>query len=326
MVVSTSRRIFSHQILTSSGLPWRQSAELGILGRVSADLVPYMMPDFLVVYSRPTGAPMILTSVEVRAKRMRDSLYDEVLGKILGAVALDTSTRTQNAVSRVVEEDDVKQPDAPHHPIDATEQEVFCSSDDVKKGDDVRKGGVKTNLHNNNDSWYGSVATKDNLISATGARKTKVRVWWVAVPLERGRVKGILQNVEEDGRTEAVRQQWQNEGCGGYRPVTARNLSRLDYRRPRVTSYARRRWCSWSRSRPVGEMASTWIAESGNLRRAGPIYRVFSGVAEHGSAQPPHSEQLSQRRPWCDSNSGTFPNSRRRGDTSDHLDDSGVSG
>ncbi|KAL3192657.1 hypothetical protein MRX96_058878 [Rhipicephalus microplus] len=57
---------------------------------------------------------------------MRDSLYDEVLGKILGAVALDTSTRTQNAVSRVVEQDDVKQPDAHHHPIDATEQEESC--------------------------------------------------------------------------------------------------------------------------------------------------------------------------------------------------------
>ncbi|KAH8041265.1 hypothetical protein HPB51_014413 [Rhipicephalus microplus] len=47
---------------------------------------------------------------------------------------------------------------------------------------------------------------------------------------------------------------------------------------------------------------------SGKLRRAGPIYRVFSGVAEHGSDQPPHSEQLSQRRPWCDGNSGTLPN------------------
>ncbi|XP_075727925.1 uncharacterized protein LOC142769025 [Rhipicephalus microplus] len=79
-------------------------------------------------------------------------------------------------------------------------------------------------------------------------------------------------------------------------------------RRLRATSYARRRRCSWSRSRHADESASTWVAESRKLRRAGPIYRLFSGVAEHGSDQPPHSEQLSQRRPWCDGNSGTFPN------------------
>ncbi|KAH8040582.1 hypothetical protein HPB51_011410 [Rhipicephalus microplus] len=93
----------------------------------------------------------------------------------------------------------------------------------------------------------------------------------VAASLVSGRVKEILWNVEEEGRTEAVGQQWQSEGCGGYRPVTVRNLSRLDCRRPR-------------------------------------IYRVFSDVAEHGSDQPPYSEQLSQRRPWCDGNSGTFSN------------------
>ncbi|KAH8027391.1 hypothetical protein HPB51_005182 [Rhipicephalus microplus] len=120
-------------------------------------------------------------------------------------------------------------------------------------------------------------------------------------------VREIFRNVEEESRTEAVGQQWQNEGCGGYRPVTARNLSRLDCRRPRAMSLARRRRCSWSRSRPAGESASMWVAESGKLRRAGPIYRVFSGVAKHGSDQLSHSEQLSQRRPWCDGNSGTFP-------------------
>ncbi|XP_075737383.1 uncharacterized protein LOC142776953 [Rhipicephalus microplus] len=88
----------------------------------------------------------------------------------------------------------------------------------------------------------------------------------------------------------------------------ARNLSRLECRRPRATSYATRRRRSWSRSRPAVESVSTWVVESGKLRRARPIYRVFTGVAEHGFDQPPHSEQLSQRRPWCDGNSGTFPN------------------
>ncbi|KAH8031242.1 hypothetical protein HPB51_014078 [Rhipicephalus microplus] len=118
----------------------------------------------------------------------------------------------------------------------------------------------------------------------------------------------------EKSQTEAVGQQWQNEAWGGYRPVMARNLSRLVmnhiFRKMTTSGDARRRWCSWSRSRPAGESASTWVAESGKLRRAGPIYRVFSGVAEQGSDQPPHSEQLSQRRPWCDGNFGTFPNPR----------------
>ncbi|KAH8018563.1 hypothetical protein HPB51_008959 [Rhipicephalus microplus] len=56
---------------------------------------------------------------------------------------------------------------------------------------------------------------------------------------------------------QAVGQQWQNEGCGGYRPVMARNLSRLECRRPRATSYATRRRRSWSRSRPAVESVST---------------------------------------------------------------------
>ncbi|KAH8024690.1 hypothetical protein HPB51_000521 [Rhipicephalus microplus] len=149
-------------------------------------------------------------------------------------------------------------------------------------------------LRQRNPPTFSGTDDKDDL---GRYRNTKVRVWCVAALLVSGRVKEILRNVEEESRTEAVGQQWQNEGCGGYRPVLVRDLSRLDCRRPRATSYTRRRWCSWSRSRPAGESASSWVTESGKLRCAGLIYRVFSSVAEHKSNQPPHSEQLSQRRP-----------------------------
>ncbi|KAH7975871.1 hypothetical protein HPB52_006603 [Rhipicephalus sanguineus] len=110
-------------------------------------------------------------SGEVRAKCMQDPLYDVVLGNIKGAVTLDTSTSAENGATTVGTEDDENPVDAPQHSNDVTEQEVPCSSDDGKEGE-VRKGGVKLNLHNSDDSLHESVAAKDcELVAATGGTK-----------------------------------------------------------------------------------------------------------------------------------------------------------
>ncbi|KAH7932048.1 hypothetical protein HPB52_024947 [Rhipicephalus sanguineus] len=142
-------------------------------------------------------------------------------------------------------------------------------------------------------------------------------------PLVRGREEEDFRTLEQQVGPRLSVQQWQNVGRGGYRPVAALNLSRVDCGRTRATSYARRRRCLRSRSRPAGEWAVSRSAEPGKLRSAGPDYRCSrtwpsTGLAIHHAAKRPP-----QRLPWWFTNPAAS-HRMRHGDTSEHLDDSDV--